>query len=582
MRKTRLIAALGLALLLAGAALPARAAVFSPDVRVLLSLGKQRTVAFTPVGSFRLQEAPGLELGEGELEVSAVGGRVSLTAGGETVTAPSLTLLSGGYGGRADYIRLKNDEYGTCTYLGNMTFDVHEGYVRAVNTLPLEQYLYGVVPHEMSDRFPVDALKAQAVCARGYAVARCSKYGSRAYDLVDTSKDQVYRGYASKNARAIAAVDATKGQVLTYEGDIIEAYYSASNGGQTERTGNVWENDLPYYGHADDPFDLANASSIEEKSFLPETYTEETLALMDPFVLLALERAAYGAAGREVALLSTVSVTPTEPSYEAPSRCFTKALVTLLVGYEEEGQEKTGQVTVTLNLEDLRFGSFENTLGRLGARKTSLRMRGAERGSYRANGQDYPGWFLTERRYGHGVGLSQRGAQERARAGEAYTDILSFYYMDTALNTVGDYESAPRLRGGDYKVREWGLSGVAPGTGAEALLRGLKSEGELSVVTAKGNRAEGNVCTGYYVRTAYEGGKAFFDLPIVIYGDLDGDGEIGKGDVEALQGHLLRAGLLTGPRLRAADVDHDGAVGPLDLLKLIRAVNGDAKISQGS
>lgn len=64
-------------------------------------------------------------------------------------------------------------------------------------------------------------------------------------------------------------MDATKGQVLTYDGDIVETYYSASNGGQTERTGNVWENDLPYYINQDDPFDLANASSLEEKSFIP-------------------------------------------------------------------------------------------------------------------------------------------------------------------------------------------------------------------------------------------------------------------------------------------------------------------------
>ncbi|HWR23586.1 MAG TPA: SpoIID/LytB domain-containing protein [Feifaniaceae bacterium] len=580
MRKNRYVAVLCLALLLVCAATPARAAVFFTDVRVRVSVGKQRSISFTPVGEFTLQEEPGLTVGNEELQVSIVGGRVSMRAGGKTVTAASLTLLSGNYGGRADYIRLKNSEYGTCTYLGNMTFDVYEGAVRAVNTLPVEQYLYGVVPHEMSNLFPVDALKAQAVCARGYAMAKCSRYAARAYDLLDTSQDQVYRGYASKNTRAIAAVDATSGQVLTCGGEIIEAYYSASNGGQTEKTGNVWENDLPYYTHADDPFDLLNASSLEEKSFIPEAYTGDTLRLMDPMVLLALERAANGAAEREVTLIATVDVTPKSPGYDQPSRSYTEADVTLMVGYEEGGQQKTGQLTVTLALEELKFGSFENTLGRIGASRTRLRMRGAERGVYRSGKEEYAGWYLTERRYGHGVGLSQRGAQERARAGQPYTDILSFYYTNTALVTVGTYGSAPGIGSEAYRVRDWGISGISPGTPADALLQRLSSEGKLSVVNMKGAETTGAVSTGFFVRVTYDDGKAFFDLPIVVFGDIDGDGGIAEGDVLALQSHLARETPLTGARLRAADVNHDGEADAFDLLLLIRSINGDAKLSQ--
>ena len=580
MRKRRYIAALCLAALLACGAAPAQAAVFCSDVRVLLSLGTQQTLAFTPVGEFTLKEAPDLVVGTGELQVCVVGGRVSIQVGGETVTAASLTLLSGNYGEKTDYIRLKNANYGTCTYLGNLTFDASGGCVRAINTLPIEQYLYGVVPHEMSNLFPIDALKAQAVCARAYAAARCSQYSSRAYDLLDTSKDQVYRGYASKNIRAIAAVDATCGQVLTYEGDIIEAYYSASNGGQTEKTGNVWNDDFPYYTLADDPFDLANASSIEEKAFIPEVFTDATMKLMDASVLLALERGAYEAAGQKVTLLATVEVTPKEPEYEAPNRCYTQADVTLVVGYEEEGQEKTGQLVVTLMLEELSFGSFENTLGRIGASKTRLRMRGAERGVYDAGGEKYFGWYLTERRYGHGVGLSQRGAQERARAGEAYDEILSFYYVNTAINTVGTYDTAPTLKSNSYRVREWGVSKIAVGTSVEALLDKFTSKGTLSVVDSKGTPASGDVCTGDFVRTTYDEGTAFFDLPVVIFGDLDGDGTIGSGDISTLQNHLLHATLLTGARLSAADVDHSGEVEIEDLILLIRSVNGDAKISQ--
>ncbi|MDL2217950.1 SpoIID/LytB domain-containing protein [Christensenellaceae bacterium OttesenSCG-928-M15] len=580
MRKKKLLATLCLVLFLMQIAMPAEAAVFSPDVRVLLSLGKQRSLSFTPVGKFTLKEDPSLVIGTEALTITAVGGRVSLEAGGKKVTAASLTLLSGDYGGRTDYIRIKNAEHGTCTYLGNMTFDVKDNAVRAINTLNVDQYLYGVVPHEMSNLFPIDALKAQAVCARGYAVSKCSKNAGNAYDLTDTSTDQVYRGYASKNTRAIAAVDETSGQVLTYEGDIIEAYYSASNGGQTERTGNVWENDLPYYTNADDPYDLLNASSIEEKSFIPEEFTAETIRLMDPFVLFALTRAANEAAGREVTPLKTISVTPMNPRYEEPSRVYEDVEIVMQVGYEALNETLEGQVTIVLKLDELQFGSYENTLGRIGAKKTRLRMRGAERGTKKTDAKQYAGWYITERRYGHGVGLSQRSAQERARHGESYTDILSFYYVNTALHTVGTYETAPKITSESLRVQKAGISGISPGTTAEDVLKKLSSQGELSAVTAKGVPLSGAVTTGSHVRITYHDGASFFDLPIILYGDLDGDGVIAQKDVEALQNHLLHSKLLTGARLNAADVNHDGKIDSTDLITLIRYVNGDAKISQ--
>lgn len=561
---------------------PAQAAVFHSDVRVMLSIGKVREFTFTPVGEFSLQEDEDIHVGAEELTVKAVGGQVSITFGDDTVTAPSLTLLNENYGETTDYIRLKNSEHGTCTYLGNMTFDVYEGVLRARNQLPIEQYLYGVVPHEMSNSFPLEALKAQAVCARSYVMGYCSRYATRSYDIRDTSSDQVYRGYASKNTRAIAAVDATAGQVLTYEGNIIEAYYSASNGGQTERTGNVWENDLPYYTNLDDPYDLLNESSIEEKSFIPEKFDETTLRFMDPAVRFAIEQAAYEAAGREVELVSTVSVTPKTPEYDEPSRSYTEADLTLIVGYtDDDGADKQGQVTVTLTLSELSFGSYENTLGRMSAKKTRLRLYGAERGEYYYINEKYPGWFITARRYGHGIGLSQRSAQERARAGQKYDEITSFYYVGASLDTVGTYDTAPKLGGGDYKVRSWGVSGISPGTDVEKLLDELDSDGDLSIINEDGDAKTGDLATGDFVRTVYGDGHTFFDLPIVIFGDLDGDGDVGtKEDILTLQEHLLRIQLISGPYLKAADVNHDGEVNLEDMIKLIRYSQGDEKISQ--
>lgn len=577
MKAKRIVAAL-LALLLTGAAFPALAASYHSEVRVLLSVGSTSSLSFTPVGTFTLKEAPELTLGTDELTVSAAGSRVSITVGGKTVTAASLTLVNGDYGGTSAYIRLNNSEHGTCTYLGNITFDVKAGAIRAINTLPVEEYLYGVVPNEMSNSFPVDAQKAQAVCARSYVLAKCSRYASRDYDLGDTSNDQVYCGYASKNRRAVEAVNATAGQVLTYDGDIIEAFYSSSNGGQTETTANVWSEDLPYYINEDDPYDLLNPSSMEYTAFIPETFTEETIAAMDADVYGALLRGAYAAAGEKVTPLTTVQVVAYGSDYEAPSRCYLYADVTMTV---QKSDRSTGQLTVTLTLKDLLYGTAENTLGAFGARTYTLRMRGAERTSVLISGQSCPGWNLTMRRWGHGVGLSQRGAQQRARMGQSYQDILAFYYTDTALCTIGTWEIAPRISSGRYQVKSWGISGVKPGTKPAELLDRLSCAGSLSLVDAKGTaKTDSAVTTGDFVRVSYENGTSMFDLPVVVYGDLDRESGITEGDAAVLAGELMHAQTLSGAYLAAADVNHDGDIDGNDLLLLLRYLQGDGKISQ--
>lgn len=551
------------------------AVAFSTDIRVLISTSS-KSIDITAIGDYYLKEDPDFKLDSDKMNISITGSRPVLTSAGEMFTASTITFLSRDYEGTSSYIRLKNSKYGTCTYLGNITFNVSEGRIRAINTLPIEHYLYGVVPYEMSNTFPMESLKAQAVCARGYATANCSKNRLRDYDILDTSADQVYHGYASKYTRAIAAVDETAGQVMTYGGDIIQAYYSASNGGQTERTGNVWVSDLPYYVQRDDIYDVANPSSLEEKSFIPLEFNDETLPLMDALVLDKLKTGANEAAGGEVALLSTVRVKAYDAKYAPPSRCYKKADVVLMT---EDARGVKGQITVTLSLGEL-VSSDENPEGIFNSGNRTLRMRGAEYGVIEAQGKEYEGWFLTNRRYGHGIGLSQRGAQQRATGGQSFSEILSFYYADTMLCTIGTFETAPALKSGLYKVTKSFISGIKPGATAEKLLSGLSSEGSVSIISSRGTVKKGKVSTGDFVRTVYGGGSSYFDLPLVIYGDTDGDGNIAKSDAYALQQHLLNTNMLSGVYLEAADVNRDGAVDGLDALRIMKHIQGERSIEQ--
>ncbi len=559
-------------------AVPAYAAAFHTDIRVLLSIDGSKPVDFTVVGEYTLKEDPSFEFKSDKMTVSIVGNRPVLKSGDAVFTASSITLASKDYSGTSAYIRLNNSKYGVCTYLGDVSFDVEEGAIRVINTLPIESYLYGVVPHEMSNTFPVESLKAQAVCARGYAVANCSKFRLRAYDILDTSADQVYHGYASKYNRTKTAVDETAGQVLSYGGDIIQAYYSASNGGQTELTGNVWKSNLPYYVQKDDIYDLSNPYSLEEKSFIPSEFNEQTLPLMDPLVLKKLTEGASAAAGEQVNLVSTVRIKAHAASYDPPSRMYTKADVVLMV---LNSSGKTGQLTVTLPFDDL-VHTDENLTGIFNTGRTTLRMRGAERGVLKERDGEYQGWFLTNRRYGHGIGLSQRGAQQRATDGQAYSDILAFYYADTQLCTIGTYETAPALKSSTYNISITGISGIKPGTTPAELLSKLTSDGgTLSVISSDGSaKADGAMATGDFVRTVYGDGTSYFDLPVVLYGDTDGNGSISQSDLDALRLHALNMTRLTGPYLEAADLSHDGKTDSLDVLLLMKHMMGAYSIEQ--
>ena len=575
-RKIALVIALIMALSLAPVlAQPARAAAFYDDIRVLLSV-ETRSADIKLTGDYYLKEAPEFALEAGDVTVSVVGTRPVITSGDSSFSASSLTLVSRDYGGTSSFISLKNSNYGTCSYLGNLTISVAEGSLSVINTLPIEHYLYGVVPFEMSNTFPIESLKAQAVCARGYAVANCTKNRTRTYDILDTSADQVYHGYDSKFNRAIEAVDSTAGQVLTYDGDIIQAYYSASNGGQTERTGNKWTTDLPYYIMQDDPYDLKNPDSLTEKSFIPAEFNAQTMALMDPLVLAELNEQADSAAGRDVTIQSVVRVRARSAKYNPPSRSYTKVDVVMMVT-----GGKDGQLTVTLSLDDL-VHTDEHPRGIFNLSRYTLRMRGAERGELATDdGTAYPGWFLTNRRYGHGIGLSQRGAQQRATDGQAYSDILGFYYTNTMLCSFGTFESAPALTSDKYAVTEAFISGIKPGTTPGELIPGLKSAGDaLSVVSSKGAaKPEGVVSTGDFVRTTSDG-NSYFDLPAVVYGDTDGNGSIDEHDLDALRQHLLNADLLAGVYLTAADLNRDGIVDSLDVLQLMKYLHGELKIKQ--
>lgn len=129
-------------------------------------------------------------------------------------------------------------------YRGIIMIRNYNKKLTVINDVPLEDYIKGVVPAEMPSSWEYEAHKAQAIAARSYALANLGKRGAYGYDLKDTPEDQAYSGASAETNGTNAAVEDTKGIVLTHNTKVISAFYSASAGGQTNT--NSWGTSLPY------------------------------------------------------------------------------------------------------------------------------------------------------------------------------------------------------------------------------------------------------------------------------------------------------------------------------------------------
>ena len=211
-------------------------------VRVLLTGGKQKLKLTSP-GDFTVRD--------GNADVH------DLVAGTYTLT-PALKLKFDGAAKAKPLVPPLVFQPGGAPlqlgrrYRGSIQVDVANGKLRAVNVVGLEQYLYGVVPSEMPFGWAAEALKAQAVVARSYALAT-KRAGP--FDLYPDTRSQVYLGYDHEKPSSNAAVDATAGKVLLYDGQVAKTYFFSTSGGRTASAADVWGTSIPYLVSVPDPYD---------------------------------------------------------------------------------------------------------------------------------------------------------------------------------------------------------------------------------------------------------------------------------------------------------------------------------------
>lgn len=300
------------------------------------------------------------------------------------------------------------------------------GTLAAINELPIEDYLYGVVPRELppGPYGEPEAQKAQAVAARTYALANMGKRGADGYDLLTTTSDQVYGGVAAEHLVSTAAVDATANVVAVYNGTLISTLYHSTSGGFTANSEDVYANPVAYLRGVPDaergsaldhvpsldvfmrhanPTNLrARAEgdfeadwSIYHRWFVTWTVDEMAQALSSSFAttvtqvdsIVVTDRADHGRV-REIVFYTDAGA---------------------LVGSKDGIRSRLPYFTASGTLSSLRSTLF-------------FIEPWKERGVL-------VGWKAYGGGWGHGVGMSQTGAVEMAQRGRTYQEILAHYYQ---------------------------------------------------------------------------------------------------------------------------------------------------------
>ena len=457
-------------------------------IRVYLaSLGDPESMYITMAGEYAVEGSGAMRFERGtEIALAAEGGDIYLYVGGAVLNMGpefALTRCAAAEGAENGlYI------YGSerdALYEGDLRITCTDGGLFPVLTIGMEDYLCGVVAYEMSDSFPLEALKAQAVAARTYAMSRKVARVAQSYDVTDTTTDQVFKGFIGEYTNVIRAVEDTAGVVGTYNGGYASCYYTASNGGQIATPNQIWggEGDYGYIEQKDDPYDLENSRSLVNSYVVPAANTPED-------ALWQMLNAKLDVPGHvQLRAERIVGVTLEEPAFEGSLMCRQmvfeiecSARDMGLVEAQFSGDRRLGWATGHVDIDGkwyvwglkdwevlpetakVSLSVYEDIKTGL---SIGLNSRNYEVPSVRS---DENGYVIEMRRFGHGVGMSQRGAQTMAGDhGKSYTDILSFYYPGMTLERI-----------------DW-LGGQLPDMGA--LPRALMTE-RLLIPPAQGDLGE--------------------------------------------------------------------------------------------
>lgn len=304
-----------------------------------------------------------------------------------------------------------------------------------INILPFEQYLYGVVPSELESGSHVEALKAQAVASRTFALNNMDKHKDTAFNLCTTTHCHVYNGLGGEKTSSTKAVDDTKGQLVMYNNKPAQVFYSASSGGRTESSSNVWSADLPYLKSVEDKYELTTSPQYYWEKTLTAAQIKEILQKngIDIGDIVGVNTTKYTESGRVMELVISgtkkqhvLTKEVTRSLFGLNSRMYslvtggTGAAVRKPNGTVENTPLAAVSIATGFGIKSTGTSGAVTVLGAQGTKAISLTT---------SNG----GYTFKGKGYGHGVGMSQEGAKGMANAGFTYDQILKYYFQGTTV-----------------------------------------------------------------------------------------------------------------------------------------------------
>jgi len=331
--------------------------------------------------------------------------------------------------------------YNKYKYNGGFEFNrVYGNDITVISVVTMEQYIKGVIPYEVSPSWPLEAQKAQAICAKCYACNNIGKHKSMGFDLCNTTDCQVYRGTNYATSVSNLAVDSVQGMYLTYENEICMTYYHSNSGGSTEDVENIWTRYIPYLRAVEDIYlkdpeaysvsvDLDTISEI----LMIKNYTSQRI--IDCYVSRispsgnVLEVTFTQADGTPLRLSSDkarTAVNSANKGIRIPSHRYT---ITPSVGIY------VNKLLMNIGMTELYAIGGDGTVASLPASYTEVKaITSTGIKSINPNNVTY---VINGTGSGHHVGMSQAGAYGMAKEGFTYDEILRFYYTGSQVVYYG-------------------------------------------------------------------------------------------------------------------------------------------------
>ena len=347
-------------------------------------------------------------------------------------------------------------------YRGNIEINIDKEYrkLNIINIIGIEEYLYGVLKKEISPRWPAEALKAQAVAARTFAIFNMNKYIDKGYNICASTNSQAYGGVNHEDPLTNRAIDETRGMIIAYKGKPINAVYHSDSGGYTEDSENVWGSFLPYLRSVKSKFEEKVSPphhtwtcSIDEKDLTKKLqkqgYKVNSVVSIEP-----VKKSEAGRISELVFIIDNnevINMKANDFRSLIGADLIRSTLFNIKVigkeiniakdteGKKEiEDKEEQGESMKEI-LEQKKDWTIKELLELMMKRKEEREKEKAEKiPEVEIVKSNTPLTFIfSGSGNGHGVGMSQWGAYGMALQGSSYQDILKYYYQE--INIIKKY-----------------------------------------------------------------------------------------------------------------------------------------------